>query len=116
MAAYGCLRQVSFGLLDMAYYTRKEPFDEDIVAFEKKAWEKAIVLPQLPDTCMTVQFGHIMSGGYAAGYYSYKWAEVLDAERTDHRCTSEEKRYQKIMNYYLWVLTQRNNKSKKNKR
>ena len=80
MAAYGCLRQVSFGLLDMAYYTRKEPFDEDIVAFEKKAWEKAIVLPQLPDTCMTVQFGHIMSGGYAAGYYSYKWAEVLDAD------------------------------------
>ena len=80
MAAYACLRQVSFGLLDMAYYTRREPFDGDIVAFEKKAWEKAVVMPQLPDTCMTVQFGHIMSGGYAAGYYSYKWAEVLDAD------------------------------------
>lgn len=78
--ALGCLRQVSFGLLDMAYYTMKEPFDEDIVAFEKKAWEKAILGKQLSDTCMTVQFSHIMTGGYAAGYYSYKWAEVLDAD------------------------------------
>ena len=80
MAAYGCLRQVSFGLLDMAYYTKKEPFDEAIIPFEKKAWEKAMVTPQLPNTCMTVQFSHIMAGGYAAGYYSYKWAEVLDAD------------------------------------
>lgn len=80
MAAYSCLRQVSFGLLDMAYYTKREPFAEDIVAFEKKAWAKAQVTPQLPDTCMTVQFSHIMAGGYAAGYYSYKWAEVLDAD------------------------------------
>ena len=80
MAAYGCLRQVSFGLLDMAYYTKNEPFDEDILSFEKNAWKEAIVLPQLPNTCMTVQFSHIMAGGYAAGYYSYKWAEVLDAD------------------------------------
>ena len=80
MTAYGCLRQVSFGLLDMAYYTKQTPFTEDIVAFEKKAWEKAMVMPQLKDTCMTVQFSHIMAGGYAAGYYSYKWAEVLDAD------------------------------------
>lgn len=80
MAAYGCMRQVSFGLLDMAYYTRREPLDDDITAFEKKAWERAIVMPQLQDTCMTVQFSHIMAGGYAAGYYSYKWAEVLDAD------------------------------------
>ena len=80
MAAYGCLRQVSFGLLDMAYYTKKEAFDDDIITFEKKAWAKAMVTPQLPNTCMTVQFSHIMAGGYAAGYYSYKWAEVLDAD------------------------------------
>ena len=80
MAAYGCLRQVSFGLLDMAYYTQKQPFTQDIIPFEKEAWKRAMVLPQLPDTCMTVQFSHIMSGGYAAGYYSYKWAEVLDAD------------------------------------
>ena len=80
MAAYACLRQVSFGLLDMAYYTKKDKFTDDIIPFEKKAWEKAIVMPQLPNTCMTVQFSHIMAGGYAAGYYSYKWAEVLDAD------------------------------------
>ena len=80
MAAYACLRQVSFGLLDMAYYTKKEEFTADIIPFEKKAWEKAMVTKQLPDTCMTTQFSHIMAGGYAAGYYSYKWAEVLDAD------------------------------------
>ena len=78
--AYACMRQVSFGLLDMAYYTKKDEFTEEIIPFEKKAWQKAMVLPQLPDTCMTVQFSHIMAGGYAAGYYSYKWAEVLDAD------------------------------------
>ncbi|SEF76770.1 peptidyl-dipeptidase Dcp [Xylanibacter ruminicola] len=78
--AYACMRQVSFGLLDMAYYTKKDAFTDDIIPFEKKAWQKAMVLPQLPDTCMTVQFSHIMAGGYAAGYYSYKWAEVLDAD------------------------------------
>ena len=78
--AYACLRQVSFGLLDMAYYTKKEEFTDDIIPFEKKAWAKAMVTEQLPDTCMTVQFSHIMAGGYAAGYYSYKWAEVLEAD------------------------------------
>lgn len=80
MAAYSCLRQVSFGLLDMAYYTMRTPFEGDLVKFEKEAWKKAMVTPQLPDTCMTVQFSHIMAGGYAAGYYSYKWAEVLEAD------------------------------------
>ncbi len=80
MAACGCLRQVSLGLLDMAYYTQRKPFDEDIPTFERKAWKKAIIGEQLPGTCMTVQFSHIMAGGYAAGYYSYKWAEVLDAD------------------------------------
>ena len=79
-AAYSCLRQVSFGLLDMAYYTLDKPFTGDLVAFEKNAWKDAMITQQLPDTCMTVQFSHIMAGGYAAGYYSYKWAEVLDAD------------------------------------
>ena len=78
--AYACIRQVSFGLLDMAYYTLTEPFSADVKAFESKAWERAQLLKEIPGTCMTVQFGHIMSGGYAAGYYSYKWAEVLDAD------------------------------------
>ena len=80
MAATACLRQVSFGLLDMAYYTQKEAFDADIIPFEKEAWKKAILGRQRTDTCMTTQFSHIMAGGYAAGYYSYKWAEVLDAD------------------------------------
>ena len=80
MAATACLRQVSFGLLDMAYYTKKDEFTDDIIPFEKKAWKKAILGEQRTDTCMTVQFSHIMAGGYAAGYYSYKWAEVLEAD------------------------------------
>ena len=84
MAATGCLRQVSLGLLDMAYYTKRNEFDEDIIPFEKKAWRKTVLFPRkkrkTPDTCMTTQFSHIMAGGYAAGYYSYKWAEVLDAD------------------------------------
>ena len=80
MAATACLRQVSLGLLDMAYYTQKDEFTADIMAFEKEAWKKAILGRQRTDTCMTVQFSHIMAGGYAAGYYSYKWAEVLDAD------------------------------------
>ncbi len=79
-AATACLRQVSFGLLDMAYYTHRDEFTEDIIPFEKKAWAPAIIDEQRMDTCMTVQFSHIMAGGYAAGYYSYKWAEVLDAD------------------------------------
>ena len=79
-AATACLRQVAFGLLDMAYYTQKEEFTDDIIPFEKQAWAKAIIGEQRKDTCMTVQFSHIMAGGYAAGYYSYKWAEVLDAD------------------------------------
>ena len=80
LSAYACLRQVSLGLLDMAYYTQKDEFKEDIIIFEKDAWKDAIITKQLPNTCMTTQFSHIISGGYAAGYYSYKWAEVLDAD------------------------------------
>ena len=78
--AYACLRQLSFGSLDMAWYTRTQPFDGDIRLYEKQAWAKAQIMPELKDTCMTVQFSHIMAGGYSAGYYSYKWAEVLDAD------------------------------------
>ena len=78
--AYACLRQVGFGLLDMAWYTRHTLFEGDVKAYEKAAWKEAQVLPDVKEACMSVQFGHIMSGGYAAGYYSYKWAEVLDAD------------------------------------
>ena len=78
--AYACLRQVSFGLLDMAWYTRHDAFGGDVRAYEQEAWAKAQLLPAVPETCMSVQFSHIMDGGYSAGYYSYKWAEVLDAD------------------------------------
>lgn len=78
--AYACMRQVSFGLLDMAYYTLEAPLSEDIRTFEQRAWRQAVLIPAPDEACMSVQFGHIMSGGYAAGYYSYKWAEVLDAD------------------------------------
>ena len=80
MAGKTGLRQVSLGLLDMAYYTLSTPFEEPILPFEKKAWEKALIAPLPEKSCMTTQFSHIMAGGYAAGYYSYKWAEVLDAD------------------------------------
>lgn len=79
-AAYACLRQVSFGLLDMAWYTRTTPFEGDVMAYEKQAWTRAQVLPSVEGTCMSTQFSHIFAGGYSAGYYSYKWAEVLDAD------------------------------------
>lgn len=78
--AYACLRQLSFGLLDMAWYTRSTSFDGDIRSYEKEAWKEVQILPKIEETCMTVQFSHIMAGGYSAGYYSYKWAEVLDAD------------------------------------
>ena len=79
-AAYACLRQVSFGLLDMAWYTRNTPFEGDVKAYEQEAWKKAQVLPIVQEACMSTQFSHIFAGGYSAGYYSYKWAEVLDAD------------------------------------
>lgn len=79
-AAYACMRQVSFGLLDMAFYTLSTPFDTDLMVFEEQAWKDAQVMPAVEGCCMTTQFSHIMAGGYSAGYYSYKWAEVLDAD------------------------------------
>ena len=79
-AGYACIRQVSFGLLDFAWHSRQTPFDGDVVTYEKEAFRPTQLLPPLPDTCMTVQFSHIMSGGYAASYYSYKWSEMLDAD------------------------------------
>lgn len=78
--AFGCLRQLSFGLLDMAWYSRETPFEGDVRSYEKEAWAKTQILPETTEGCMSTQFSHIFSGGYAAGYYSYKWAEVLDAD------------------------------------
>lgn len=78
--AYACMRQLSFGLLDMAYYTLTDGLSKDIRDFEHSVFEKTRLLPLYPDGCMSAQFSHIMAGGYSAGYYSYKWAEVLDAD------------------------------------
>ena len=75
-----CLRQLSFGYLDMAWHTIEKPFDGDVISYEKKAMASTQVLPALTETSMSPTFSHIFSGGYAAGYYSYKWAEVLDAD------------------------------------
>lgn len=78
--AYACMRQVSFGLLDMAFYTMTEPYNSNLFEFENAAWKRVNLLPNVASTCMSAQFSHIMAGGYSAGYYSYKWAEVLDAD------------------------------------
>ena len=75
-----CMRQLSFGYLDMAWNGLKTDFDGDAATFEKQAWAKAIVLPMPTECMMSTAFDHIFAGGYAAGYYSYKWAEVLDAD------------------------------------
>ena len=77
---YACVRQLSFGYLDMAWHTLTAAFEGDVAAFEREAWASTQVLPVVDGTNMSVQFNHIFSGGYAAGYYSYKWAEVLDAD------------------------------------
>lgn len=78
--AYACLRQLGFSLIDMAWHTRVMPFEGDVIAYERAARKRSQVLPEADGTCMSTQFSHIFSGGYAAGYYSYKWAEVLDAD------------------------------------
>ena len=87
-AAYACVRQLSFGYLDMSWHTLKEPFvvpqdlttAEAVIRFGDKAMEQVQVLPTVAGTQMEAAFTHIFSGGYAAGYYAYKWSELLDAD------------------------------------
>lgn len=80
LAGYLSIRQLSFGYLDMAWHTLEKPFDGNVKQFEEEAWEKTQIFPVIDEVCMSTQFGHLFAGGYAAGYYSYKWAEVLDAD------------------------------------
>lgn len=74
------LRQLSFGLLDMAFHSNNPMEISDIKAFEKTAFEGTSLYPDVAENCMSVSFSHIFQGGYSSGYYSYKWAEVLDAD------------------------------------
>jgi peptidyl-dipeptidase Dcp len=74
------LRQLSFGILDMAFHSNNPTEITDIKAFEQKAFEGTSLYPDVAENCMSVSFSHIFAGGYSSGYYSYKWAEVLDAD------------------------------------
>jgi peptidyl-dipeptidase Dcp len=74
------LRQLSFGLLDMAFHSNNPSEINDIKAFEKATFEATSLFPDVAENCMSVSFSHIFAGGYSSGYYSYKWAEVLDAD------------------------------------
>lgn len=78
------LRQVSFGLLDMAFHSNNPTEINDIKAFEKTAFEGTTLYPDVAENCMSVSFSHIFQGGYSSGYYSYKWAEVLDADAFEY--------------------------------
>ena len=80
LAAYANVRQVSFGMTDMAWHTLKVPYEGCIIEFEKAAMAPSQILPVVEGTAMSPTFGHLFSGGYAAGYYGYKWAEVLAAD------------------------------------
>jgi peptidyl-dipeptidase Dcp len=80
LAGYLSIRQLSFGYLDMAWHTQEKPFNGNVKEFEENAWAKTRIFPVIEDVCMSTQFSHLFAGGYAAGYYSYKWAEVLDAD------------------------------------
>lgn len=77
---YSCQRQLSFGFLDMAWHTLAEPVETGIAEFESAVMAKTELFPPVEGANMSVQFAHIFGGGYAAGYYGYKWAEVLDAD------------------------------------
>ncbi len=74
------LRQISFGLLDMAWHACDPSDISDVKAYENNAFAETNLYPDTPETCMSTAFAHIFQGGYSSGYYSYKWAEVLDAD------------------------------------
>ena len=80
MSAYYHMRQIQFGILDMSWHTLTDMPADSVLAFEKKVLEPTNVLPSVPECIISTSISHLFSGGYAAGYYSYKWAEVLDAD------------------------------------
>jgi peptidyl-dipeptidase Dcp len=80
LSAYYHIRQLQFGILDMAWHNLTEIFEEDSLTFEKNVLSATNVLPSIPECIISTAFSHIFAGGYCAGYYSYKWAEVLAAD------------------------------------
>ncbi|MBO6078784.1 MAG: M3 family metallopeptidase [Bacteroidaceae bacterium] len=80
LSAYYHLRQIQYGTLDMSYHTLTAPIEGEVIKFEKQALLPTDVLTSVPECMVSTAFSHIFSGGYAAGYYSYKWAEVLAAD------------------------------------
>lgn len=84
----GTMRQLTFAFLDMAYHTTDPNSIKDIGEFETKTVDRTALLPKLPGTSISTSFSHIFAGGYSAGYYSYKWAEVLDADAFEFFQTS----------------------------
>jgi peptidyl-dipeptidase Dcp len=82
-SGYAAVRQLSFGLNDMAWHTISAPVNQEVCAFEKTAMAPTKLFPPIESSCMSTAFTHIFDGGYAAGYYGYKWAEVLDADAFD---------------------------------
>lgn len=83
-AGRGTMRQLSFALLDMAWHSKDNSSVKDAESFEKEAMSSTTLLPSVEGTMMSTSFGHIFPGGYSSGYYSYKWAEVLDADAFEH--------------------------------
>ena len=84
MEGYQTLRQISFALLDMDYHGEVPGHIADIKAFEQEVMGKVSLVPSIPNTSFSTSFGHIFQGGYSSGYYSYKWAEVLDADAFEY--------------------------------
>lgn len=84
LVGYDCCRQLCFGYLDMGWHSIKEPFTGDIQTFEKSTYEQVAFFPTLDSSCIGAAFTHIFDGGYAAGYYGYKWAEALSADIYDY--------------------------------
>ena len=80
MEGLATLRQVSFGLLDMSWHGQNPEGITDVKSHERKTFDKTAFTPDVAENCMSVAFSHIFNGGYSSGYYSYKWAEVLDAD------------------------------------
>ena len=107
-SGYATLRQLSFGFTDMAWHSLQKPLEVSVLEFEKTAMKATELFPSVEGTALSTAFSHIFDGGYAAGYYGYKWAEVLDA-----RITSYNVCYTKLLRvritYFLSAINSKTN-------